>query len=196
MFYLPTPTVIREPVVTWSGLFNDEQIEKLFDLVELQEFKQAQTGFGNRVSQDTKVRNSEVSFLEPDEQSHWVYESIAHLISRVNYDKFGLELSHIETLQITKYGVDQHYHWHMDTVNNGSVTDRKLSMSMLLSDPEKDFDGGEFCIVRNGDIEKPSIVNLKKGDCVFFQSFFPHTVKPVTRGERISLVAWCVGSYV
>ncbi|NBW15047.1 MAG: hypothetical protein EBR82_44305 [Caulobacteraceae bacterium] len=196
MFQLPVPTVRREPIVSWRGSFNDEEISKIKDLVELQEFKEGSLGFQNNNHLDKKVRDSNVSFLKVDEHSRWLYEKISNLISRVNYDKFGLNLSYMEEIQITKYTVDQHYDWHMDTYNNGSIHDRKLSMSLLLSSPEEDFEGGELCIVNQGRIHEPVVLNPIKGECIFFQSFNPHKVNPITKGERLSLVAWSVGEYV
>ena len=66
-------------------------------------------------------------------------------------------------------------------------TVRKISMTLLLSDP-KDFKGGELEILGN-----KKRVDLKRGHAIFFASFIRHRVKPVTKGNRKSLVMWFGG---
>jgi len=62
---------------------------------------------------------------------------------------------------------------------------RKLSMTILLSDSDQ---GGELEIMN-------SKQTLSVGDAIVFPSYLPHSVKPVTAGERISLVAWRLGEH-
>ena len=60
-------------------------------------------------------------------------------------------------------------------------------MTLLLS-PLNEFEGGELELMDNN-----KGVKLVQGQAVFFASFIPHRVKPVTRGERKSLVMWFGG---
>jgi PKHD-type hydroxylase len=94
-------------------------------------------------------------------------------------------------VQFTQYDSDDEgfYGQHHD-VNweNPEPHDRKISISILLSDPA-DFDGGNlsFHEVTNKGIE------WQKGSVLCFPSFIQHSVSPVTRGTRKSLVAWFSG---
>jgi PKHD-type hydroxylase len=69
---------------------------------------------------------------------------------------------------------------------------RKISVVILLSDPEE-YDGGEFEICLNGNLDSIESMKPKAGDVIFFASWMPHRVAPVTRGTRKSLVAWVMG---
>ena len=64
----------------------------------------------------------------------------------------------------------------------------KLSVVILLSN---DFEGGEFELITR---EIPTELDMKKGKLFLFPSFILHRVKPVTKGERNSLVGWVSGS--
>ena len=64
---------------------------------------------------------------------------------------------------------------------------RKISMTLLLSDPST-FEGGELEFMSKGKRAK-----LKQGQAIFFASWLQHQVKPVTKGERKSLVMWFGG---
>ena len=79
--------------------------------------------------------------------------------------------------------------WHMDNDVQGKHQPpvRKISMTLLLSDPST-FEGGELEIMSKGKTAK-----LKQGQAMFFASWLQHRVKPVTKGERKSLVMWFGG---
>ena len=70
-----------------------------------------------------------------------------------------------------------------------------MSTIILLSEPGKDFKGGELemdfdsCCGKGIQI----IDQLKKGSIITFPSFVRHRVKPVTKGIRHSLVLWHLG---
>jgi PKHD-type hydroxylase len=64
---------------------------------------------------------------------------------------------------------------------------RKISMTLLLSDPST-FEGGELEFMDEG-----RMLKLQQGQAVFFASWLQHRVKPVTKGERYSLVMWFGG---
>jgi PKHD-type hydroxylase len=62
-------------------------------------------------------------------------------------------------------------------------------MSMLLNTPGVDFEGGDFSTF----LSKEQNIPLKKGEILIFPSFIVHSVKPVTKGIRKSLVIWVTG---
>ena len=97
-------------------------------------------------------------------------------------------------MQYTIYkGTDEgFYNWHYDTFWAGETTyDRKISVIIQLSNPS-DYEGGEFLL--EDQYEQPNATELKqRGTVLCFPSFLMHTVKPVTKGIRKSLVAWIEG---
>mgnify|MGYP003677217951 FL=1 len=66
---------------------------------------------------------------------------------------------------------------------------RKLSLSIQLTDP-KEYEGGELYIYEGDKGEK---MKQGQGDLILFPSYMLHEVKPVTKGERNSLVCWVTG---
>ena len=50
-----------------------------------------------------------------------------------------------------------------------------------------DYEGGELTLFNRDAVPKD------RGHAVAFTSFYPHSVSPVTKGTRYSLVAWAVG---
>ena len=60
-------------------------------------------------------------------------------------------------------------------------------MSLILSDPDE-YEGGQL------EIWGKPIDVYKKGSIIFFPSWMPHRVTPVTKGTRYSLVMWFMGA--
>ena len=111
-------------------------------------------------------------------------------MDRANIDSgLNFQIDGVDHLQLTKYSAPSgHYNYHIDgngyTESNSKV--RKLSMTCLLND---DFEGGDF----NFRISEEYSVKMEQGDVLFFPSYFPHRVTPVTKGVRYSLVTRFVG---
>lgn len=168
---------------------------------------------GLTASGDSNVkRRSELRWLtyNPDEPiiRDW-FNAIAVGINRINSEIYRFDLNGMfEPIQYTiYYGSNKgHYDYHIDShsgteeelngvINEGLMTVqssvRKLSATILLSEPEIDFKGGDFLVKSNlMDETKPEI---GKGSILCFPSFMPHAVKPVTEGIRKSLVVWVSG---
>ena len=72
----------------------------------------------------------------------------------------------------------------------GIEMERKLSISLLLSDPDE-YEGGELEF-RYYD-KNYAFVKPDAGTGVIFPSWLPHRVHPVKSGIRRSLVAWMDG---
>ena len=89
-----------------------------------------------------------------------------------------------------KYSEGGHYDVHVDA---GVGFTRKLTAIINLND---DYEGGEFCfynpIGRRDKQKEIYKTKLGKGSVLMFPSDFlyPHTVKPITKGKRYSIVCW------
>jgi hypothetical protein len=89
-------------------------------------------------------------------------------------------------MQLLRYGAESAdgYVAHMDIGSASSL--RKLSFSLLLSDPAT-FDGGDLSF------GTPFPLARTQGTLTIFPSFLQHAVTPVTRGDRYVIVGFAVG---
>jgi PKHD-type hydroxylase len=67
---------------------------------------------------------------------------------------------------------------------------RKLSFSLLLSDPDE-FEGGNLQFM--DEAGKTYFAPRQKGALILFDSRAQHRVQKVTKGTRKSIVGWTVG---
>jgi PKHD-type hydroxylase len=194
-----------------------EMPKKVVDILEEdlkvfeEEMKKSKVGIGQGKYLE-EVRNSNNSWIPTD---HWISGFIWHYVQKANRENFVYDISSIdsETLQFTKYNVGEFYGWHHDeglsssykpkpTITKDSDLNienylktqcqlvRKLSVSLLLSDPE-DYEGGNLELKSlDGDL---FIAPRIRGTICIFDSRTLHRVQPITKGVRKSLVAWIVG---
>ena len=131
-------------------------------------------------------RNSKVFFIKDTRTC----KEIFNLINETTV----IQLTDIEPLQYSEYGVGGEYGWHRDIHDkpypNGLV--RKVSFSTILND---DFEGGEFDIeTRNpADKKRYDTFDNKKQNTIIFPSHMWHRVRPVKSGVRKSIVGWVLG---
>ena len=140
----------------------------------------------------------------------WIYKEIHPYVHEANRRAgWNFEWDRSESCQFTKYKLNQYYDWHCDswdktynkpnTPSHGKI--RKLSMTCQLTDGSE-YKGGELEFdFRNYEphlreeskhLRKAKEI-LPKGSIIVFPSFVWHRVKPVTQGERYSLVVWHLG---
>ena len=143
------------------------------------------------LAQDAARRQSQVYWLPVD---HWVAGMMAHLVRSANDFYFRADITNwANPVQYTYYNGDRgdFYGWHIDSAQSEIVRGdiRKLSISLLLSDPD-DYEGGELQLHRLDRLEtlKPPL-----GTAIIFSSQTPHRVRPVKSGVRKSLVGWFGG---
>ena len=148
------------------------------------------------------IRNSEVIFINRTERKFAdIFHIIDYCVDEANDEFFGVDYNRqgARALQFTIYrgnGVDgQHfYNTHQDTslLTNGRPTQRKLSVTVQLSNPE-DYEGGDF-FMEKVDHHPPKDIIRKQGTILIFPSLILHGVTPVTQGVRYSLVGWYLGN--
>ena len=100
--------------------------------------------------------------------------------------------------QYTSYNVGGHYKWHSDVLKNAekhpdneTMLKRTVSVTILLSEPNKDFVGGEFEIKNNYEKYCNKVNELTNvGDMIVFKSLLKHRVNTIESGCRKSLVIW------
>ena len=165
--------------------FTSDELDAIIRIGEQIEMNKGVTGG----SSSPKVRDSYVSWLFPNDVTGWVFERMAAVVNTVNQQFFGFDLDgFFQGFQFTKYTAPgQHYTWHCD--RGGGMGVRKLSVSLLLSDPD-DYDGGDLQFKFG---EEEQTAERERGMMTLFPSWSLHRVTPVTRGTRYSLVAWTSG---
>ena len=143
------------------------------------------------ISNGTKSnRSSEIAWLGDRE----LLAMLLRMVKKINIDsRWNLSITGVEAVQFGKYGEGDFYGWHIDEHKqpvNGNV--RKISMTLFLNE---DYEGGEFDL----EIYKPETdpryktFKLTSGSAIFFRSDQWHRVRPITSGNRESLVAWFYG---
>ena len=151
---------------------------------------------GDPNKKDYTTRKNKVSHI-PFEKAPKIYSDILGWMELVNRNRFGFEgMQMHEAGQYSEYSKGDFYNWHIDLGVNATPMPpvRKISLSLLLNDP-KEFEGGELEIFsRAADINDNYVFKLKQGQALFFASFHLHRVKPITSGNRKSLVMWFGGT--
>jgi PKHD-type hydroxylase len=189
MHYLLTPHAKPiEPFVWWEGAFTNQELDWLQQKARAAE-QTATVGGVAGSAVDNNVRRSQVSWLDNNLNTKWVFEKLGYVVSQLNADYFRFDLTGFgETLQLTNYDQSENgmYGWHQDY---GAKVSRKLSLTVQLTDPSE-YEGGNLQIMTTG-----TPVNARKlrGLIVAFPSYVLHQVTPVTQGSRQSLVAWVSG---
>ena len=147
-------------------------------------------------SNDRKnVRKCKISWLIDG----YLRTQLFHSINLYNKENWNYDLDGMESLQYGIYSDGGHYDWHVDESRenevNCKIIRRKLSMTIWLNDPDE-YEGGEFDIETKSPLEeiRYDTLKLSKGSIVIFPSNKVwHRVRPVTSGERKSLVGWFSG---
>lgn len=180
----------------WDDAFTNDELSHIEKICSLQEAESATVLGINDISEIEKIRKSKIRFYQKDENTNWIFERLNSVISTINDRYYNYNLNGYSMFQYTEYHALENgkYDWHMDMEhgrNTLNVT-RKLSMTLCLSNPEKDFLGGEFQI-NMGNHEDSETLQMKRGRIIFFPSYIIHRVKPVTQGVRKTIVVWITG---
>jgi len=186
--------IITEPkwkkwvVETQGPVFTQKLCQEIIDLGKILQ-REKGTVFKDKNPDLALARQSTVSWL-PFDKMQPMYDDITNFIQKTNRNHFGFgDIQIREQAQVTEYIKGDFYNWHTDTALDMNVEPpvRKLSMTLLLNDPSE-FDGGELQIAGAKNTKL-----MKQGHATIFASFLQHTVTPVTRGVRRSLVMWFGG---
>lgn len=173
----------------WKEVFSKKECETIIDLFSS---NMSNGRIGEQEGNlDLSYRDSKIHFIECSEDVRWIFERITQVILEMNDSFFRYDIHDIECLQFSEYdsAYKGFYSKHIDMLNNSNGVSRKLSFSIMISDP-KDFDGGDLALHIGGH----DVTGVKEqGALTMFPSFTLHEVKPVTKGTRYALVGWVRG---
>lgn len=171
-----------------TNYFTDEEVSRirsLWDETQVQDAKVNKSG--SELSRDD-LRKSRIMFLRSG-ANDWIYNKLAVACLQINTNKYKFDIAGFQTeLQLANYGPDDFFEWHMD-YGAGDISNRKLSITVQLSDPEE-YEGGDLQFMIN---HKALSAPKTKGTAIIFPSYAIHRVLPVTSGNRKSIVGWIGG---
>ena len=187
----PTEPLWKSYIVETTGpIFSPQQCQMIIDKGMSLKKETAAVGInkpGGGI--DPEKRITTISWI-PFKDMPEMYKDIQATMLKANGNHFGFDgMKLTEPGQFTHYLTGGFYDWHMDNdvLGKHQPPVRKISMTLLLSDPST-FEGGELEFMSKGKTAK-----LQQGQAIFFASWLQHRVKPVTKGERKSLVMWFGG---
>jgi PKHD-type hydroxylase len=189
-------TRVTYPFVWWDDAFTAEELDRIVEHCQAGATEKAGTLGGP----NEKVRISSISWHKLNDDTDWLFRRLNDVIVAINSRWYGFTLNGYESVQYTEYHaeVSGKYDWHMDLCMGDShlpaemIEPRKLSLSLLLSEPGHDFQNGDFQF-NLGNETGARTAECKKGRIVAFPSWMIHRVTPVTAGVRRSLVVWVTG---
>ena len=117
-------------------------------------------------------------------------DHIIHSILQEVWDEastfIGTTIDFVEPYELKQYGTGDFFGNHTDSYNILSKDiDRKITMSVQLSDDEE-YVGGDLIVLSQS-------YSRKKGSIIAFPSLLTHQVNPILKGERWSLISWAWG---
>lgn len=186
-----TPLDSRMTCVVADNAFTTDEldrIERLGDSLTQQQADLAGSGFGP--GGDPRIRITRTAWVPGTAETKWLYDRIHGVMMSVNRDAYQFELKGFtEQFQYTVYHGSEggHYDWHLDL--GMKAMQRKLSLSLQLSDPAS-YEGCDLQFMAGHGIETAP---RDRGTVIVFPSYTLHRVTPVTAGTRKSLVAWAGG---
>lgn len=147
---------------------------------------------------ETRVRNAQKVTVSIETR-----ELIVRLLAEAQDSlarQFNVTLTRFEEPQFLRYGAGDFFVAHQDG-NTPLIPDdsihRRVSVVIFLNAPssegsEDTYAGGSLVLYgRYPDFDRSYVVSPTPGALVAFRSETTHEVKPVTAGERYTIVSWC-----
>ena len=173
-----------------------EIISNLIRFANISEFEQTKIGGGGESKIDFNIRrvySLPLSNLSKSVSNvHWFNllgfffkKNIIQYVNDLNIKEYNHKS--INDIEILKYENTGFYTWHVD---HFAACPRTTSCILLLNN---DYEGGNLCF-RNPDGSGEWEIEVKPNRMIVWPSNFlyPHTVKPITKGIRYSVVAWAL----
>lgn len=183
---------LKDYIKIYDNVMPLKTLSQLIRFVNTVDFSEGRVGKNNTV--DFNIRNTFVKEMSNLDKNltviHWnnfLYNLLKKYIEIYNRPYFESHLPTITAMQILKYKPGGFYKWHTDHFFDKP---RTLSCILFLNN---DYEGGNLCFKEQGDT-KENVIETKPNRLIIWPSNFlyPHTVKPITKGTRYSVVSWAL----
>jgi len=174
----------------WRDIFSPEECESIIERGNNLPGDMGKQGDDGEVT-DENFRRSKISWMY-ETVFEDVFDKMWKLTNKVNEQFFGFHIDTLRYMQLTEYeeSYKGEYKRHHDIFwLNKYNKHRKLSVVLQLTDSST-YEGGELNMEVQG--EEPRNY-FDQGTVIWFPSFTPHWVNPVTKGKRNSVVCWFEG---
>ena len=175
---------------TWcyvEDAFSSEEVDKIIEAGDKEYIYEAKI---ENNSLDKSIRNTSITWIpSSDKENEWLFRRLTDIVTNINKNYFNYDITTIQNLQYSIYQKGGFYKDHVDLLHLSAMGIRKLSFSIMLTDP-KEYEGGELLLKTSF---KPMETPKKRGTILFFPSYVLHEVTPVTEGIRKTLVGWVLG---
>ena len=179
----------------FDGAFGEVELRRLRKQVEHLPEEEALThgdsAFGS--ADEDSERIAKQKGIPQVEDFAWLYSKFESLCMQANFTtNWNFEMTGMfEPAIYLTYDskVRGKYDYHMDVGGDGPMPFRKISGTLLVND---DYEGGELKFQGQPKPDKDA-PKLKAGTIILFPSFMIHSVQPVTKGIRNSVVLWLHG---
>lgn len=175
-----------EGVVVLKNITNPDFCKRIIDLTNEKAKKNLKVKRGLHTD-ERNVKGYFLNFDTPTNMFYWNYVKAEiekwYSLYKTKFPK--METNKINQIDLLKYEVGGKYVVHTD---HHTYTPRTLSVIINLND---EYEGGDLVFTDQKDQEIKRL-KLEKGTMVFFPSNFmyPHSIEPITKGTRYSIVAW------
>ena len=177
--------------IIWRGAFSPEECKNIVDRgANLPEIMANQGPNGE--NPDRSYRRSKIKWMYETLYDD-VFDKMWKLTTKVNEEFFGFHINSLRFMQLTEYNAEDQgeYKKHHDVFYMNQTKHRKLSVVLQLTDRSK-YQGGELVLETQD--QQPQDY-FEQGTVIWFPSFTPHWVNPVTSGKRNSVVCWFEGPH-
>jgi len=191
---------VTMPYCWWDGAFTEDELNDIEKYCDSFSADNAELLY-NQTEPMPDIRKSKVAWFVREKHLalNNLFNKLNLSIERINDEYYNYDLNGYDHIQYTTYNGDEldHYEYHIDMAMDSNIDGdelkygdtRKLSLSLILSDSQS-YEGGKFTIRFD---KNEYEMEQKRGRILFFPSFMPHKVHPVTKGVRKSVVAWVEG---
>jgi hypothetical protein len=187
---------IKNFIKIYDDVLPLEIVSSIIRYANNSEFVETKIGGGEESVVDFNIRRTYTKQLTNIDKSmsavHWsnlLKYTFDSYLKKYQKDNNILDYAYrdIYDIEILKYKNTGFYTWHVD---HFATVPRTMSCILLLNN---DYEGGNLCF-RNPDGSNEFEVEVKPSRMIVWPSNFlyPHTVKPITKGTRYSIVAWAL----
>jgi hypothetical protein len=187
---------IKNFIKIYDNVLPIKAISSILHFANISKFTETRISGIDKPIVDFNVRRTHTLVLSNLDNSltsvHWF--NLLHHFFNKNLKKYQSDVNildysykNVTDIEILKYENTGFYTWHVD---HYSDSPRTMSCILLLNN---DYEGGNLCF-RNPDGSGEWEIEVKPNRMIIWPSnfLFPHTVKPVTKGIRYSVVAWAL----